>query len=1627
MATIVLTVGLQLDPGAVAAIKSQLAGLAGGVGGAGAGAGGVNPAQQILQQYKQQLVQMQQQGKSALSAQNFQQSQQIQSQKSSDALTLAASKSTLAQQLNASKQAGQLQLVQQKSNASLLLANTYATNNQQLAAQKFGYQQQLLTQRQAFQDQQRLARDQAKQESQAYKEFNAYVAAQKFYGAASLLNTLNLPGGKTVSSVGNIVQLLGGSLGVPAATGIGALVTAGGAAINFGRESVQKYQGVQTPIALLRALTGASPTEARSLQQQGRQLSLGTGQSQEDLAQAAYFISSSGFSGRGAQQVLSASSLASQAGLGSTKNFADLLTSSLQAYGEEASRAMKYTDVFTATVREGKAEPEQLAKSLGLVLPIAAAAGVRIEEVGAAIATITRTGSTAPQAVTQLKQTISNLIDPSKEAQKALKGIGLAPQEIATRLKSEGLGSVLKDIENRATATGSRETVLSQIFGNIRAYTGVLSLARGEFDTYDEILGRITNSQGNTMSAAVIMGNTMEQQAQRIQAAFDGIQITLGEKFAPATQEVGNAIEAMLLRINNDLGGDIGDMGKTRLTTQTRKANSATNLIESLAPYGQFLPGAAGQFFQGFGLLRMLGINPVGGGSSMTSTGFGLINPKEIPSGDLRAQEVAAQAELDKATARYKATGYFGSKTSQPMNPYIKSDYDALTAYVAQIRAAQTANFGSALPGGGGRVQGEYSVQQLPGAPEAQPTSIYGQPLEPKDLEARNKFIIQNATGQVSNILKTSASFEDAFKGTGDAFKTVEKLGKLKDAQVSYSYTVVNGKRVENEETTKSMKLADQYKDKTDALASAQDRLNKARGAKKPNPITIAGAERAVQGAERNLNLFNAQNPTGSTVAAAYNADGTPIVNPDGTPATPTVVRGTRRRGLSKGEQSDLDQAQAKIDAFNQFLDNSFQDRAVGGFETALQGLADTSRDGVAPGLAETTKQLENYLGATGKAKTVTFTLGLGLQALDNALALGAENADKGGISYEEYLTKLKNLQDGIKGLAPQITGAAPLTIEQAVKFKLVTNYEADLAGQVDTLVKEANQFGKKGKGGKVNQGTEADDKKLMLAIDAKQKIANAGSGQIVQQLLASQGIDVDKGLEIPVKSTLTAAGVNTAEIDKSITEARDGVIKDAEKPLDPKPPVTMGLGTVTDNISGPINSSLDAIVSGIKGRTVYVPITMVTTTTTTDGGGGGGTGTSGTGGPGSGGSGGSGNGNKGTGGKPPDERKRGGRVKRGKAVVVGDGGLPEMFVPDSDGYVVQGGTTKDVLKQLYALGYAVDSRGPYDFTPPPTTVKQVEELATIYPASDLAKWVKRNQGADMAFIHPDIGPQLSEQKLTEIGTQYPGSAADVYRTKKAQMDALIQQRDAPAIYRSEGAIEKLNEQIDNLRLSAKSARQAASSQYYDPATGRKFAVGMGGIQSMSSLTAQSTANVLEERQRQENLLRFKALQTTTQAIINNATRIASDAMNAAIVSGAGGGGGSSAPTRPYRPADPVPRSTRRPGSRSPVQQFAAGGVYQAGQLAMVGELGPEYFMSDSSGIFINAANSSRLNSIGNGRFLDGASSVYSVSHDNRQTFNIDARGASNPQAVRQAAQRGARAGAADAMARRRSRSTGRI
>src|SRR3972149_5817668 len=114
------------------------------------------------------------------------------------------------------------------------------------------------------------------------------------------------------------------------------------------------------------------------------------GQSFDALGKARYDIVSSGFTNiTDAMKLLEASNVAAVAGISSVATAADLLTTSLNAYGLGVDQATYVNDIWFQTVKLGKIEFGELASSIGTVLPSAKVAGVSLEEVGAALATLT--------------------------------------------------------------------------------------------------------------------------------------------------------------------------------------------------------------------------------------------------------------------------------------------------------------------------------------------------------------------------------------------------------------------------------------------------------------------------------------------------------------------------------------------------------------------------------------------------------------------------------------------------------------------------------------------------------------------------------------------------------------------------------------------------------------------------------------------------------------------------------------------------------------------------------------------------------------------------------------------------------------------------------------------------------------------------------------------------------------------------------------------------------------------------------------------------------------------------------------------------------------------------------------
>jgi TP901 family phage tail tape measure protein len=301
------------------------------------------------------------------------------------------------------------------------------------------------------------------------------------------------------------------------------IVAIGGAAL----KSAVDFEASMTQIE---SLVGLSAEAVAGFTKDVKGLAGETARAPKELADAMFFITSAGLRGATATDTLAASAKAAAVGLGDAATIADLATSALNAYGAENLSATDATDVMVAAVREGKLEASELAGSMGRVLPIASAMGVQFNEVGAAFAALSRTGTNAAEAATQVRGIMASLLRPTKQAEEALTGMGLSSAGLRTQLKEQGLLATLKTLSEKFD--GNSEAAAS-VFGNIRALSGVMDLMGANVKGTEAIFASMTDTTGALDRAFAI---TSETAAFKLQQAMSDVKLALvniGEVLIP--------------------------------------------------------------------------------------------------------------------------------------------------------------------------------------------------------------------------------------------------------------------------------------------------------------------------------------------------------------------------------------------------------------------------------------------------------------------------------------------------------------------------------------------------------------------------------------------------------------------------------------------------------------------------------------------------------------------------------------------------------------------------------------------------------------------------------------------------------------------------------------------------------------------------------------------------------------------------------------------------------------------------------------------------------------------------------------------------------------------------------------
>lgn len=216
-----------------------------------------------------------------------------------------------------------------------------------------------------------------------------------------------------------------------------------------------------------------------------------------------------------------------------------LLAGTMNAYGADVSEAGRYSDVFFQVVRDGQTTLPALAQSMSQVTGVAAAAGVPIEVLGAAIADLTAKGAPTSQAITGIKAALSNVIKPTSDAAAVAKELGI--DFSVTGLQANGLAGFMEMLYN---ATGGNIETMSQLFGSTEALNAVMALSANGAETFGNKLANMENVAGNVNTAFETMSNNFSLVNQRLTNQINAFLI-----------EVGTPLEGMWRDVASAMGG----------------------------------------------------------------------------------------------------------------------------------------------------------------------------------------------------------------------------------------------------------------------------------------------------------------------------------------------------------------------------------------------------------------------------------------------------------------------------------------------------------------------------------------------------------------------------------------------------------------------------------------------------------------------------------------------------------------------------------------------------------------------------------------------------------------------------------------------------------------------------------------------------------------------------------------------------------------------------------------------------------------------------------------------------------------------------------------------------------------
>lgn len=306
--------------------------------------------------------------------------------------------------------------------------------------------------------------------------------------------------------------------------------------IGFAVNEVGKFE---KSIASVSTLTNNTPAEMNKIGDSILNMSKKIPVAMSDLTSGMYDVVSAGIIGTANQlQVLDSSARLAVAGLGTVKEAVNITTSSLNAFGIEASESDRVTNMLMKTVKYGKTTVSGISESFGAFASIMKNSNVSLEEYLAATATLTTTGMSASRAQTQFSSATMALIKPNKTMAKLLQSMGA--KDIPTFIKQNG--GVVKTLGLVTEKASKMKLRLGEILGRKEGLSATLSLLGAQKDKFKEVMDDMVGGADNMNVAFAKQQATLAAKIQLMKNNLTVLAIRIGDILIPRIKDLVDSV-----------------------------------------------------------------------------------------------------------------------------------------------------------------------------------------------------------------------------------------------------------------------------------------------------------------------------------------------------------------------------------------------------------------------------------------------------------------------------------------------------------------------------------------------------------------------------------------------------------------------------------------------------------------------------------------------------------------------------------------------------------------------------------------------------------------------------------------------------------------------------------------------------------------------------------------------------------------------------------------------------------------------------------------------------------------------------------------------------------------------------